>query len=69
MVANQLYELCEAVGPEPTRYCFFRVVNMMHIFLSYNLFIYYANILYCDLCLISFRAVVVMLLEPYMLMV
>lgn len=20
MVANQLYELCEAVGPEPTRY-------------------------------------------------
>lgn len=23
MVANQLYELCEAVGPEPTRYYFF----------------------------------------------
>jgi len=26
MVANQLYELCEAVGPEPTRYCFTRGV-------------------------------------------
>lgn len=27
MVANQLYELCEAVGPEPTR-CFFDVSSL-----------------------------------------
>ncbi|GJN40262.1 hypothetical protein PR202_gb29451 [Eleusine coracana subsp. coracana] len=26
MVANQLYELCEAVGPEPTRYLFFALL-------------------------------------------
>lgn len=37
MVANQLYELCEAVGPEPTRYFF-----DMSIFFFLNYYYYYA---------------------------
>lgn len=36
MVANQLYELCEAVGPEPTRYYFFPyILQVLHTFLSW----------------------------------
>jgi len=31
MVANQLYELCEAVGPEPTRYYFTSSKHAAHI--------------------------------------
>lgn len=32
MVANQLYELCEAVGPEPTRYFFDMSIYFFYFF-------------------------------------
>lgn len=35
MVANQLYELCEAVGPEPTRY--FLNLNMRYFVDIYHM--------------------------------
>ena len=45
MVANQLYELCEAVGPEPTRYFF---IALMYSYLCMHSFTYIFDTEYSD---------------------
>lgn len=46
MVANQLYELCEAVGPEPTRY--FLNLNMWYFKNIYHMMSIYGTHIVLD---------------------